>query len=110
MPFFYHCAGRLEGQRAEGEVMLCCALLAEPVENNQESKRWSQGFKNRYAKNQLRPDQVPVEVSQHDKLQVDEIGEGKIILYEQVELTAPRHCTISEINRQLWLMQIFIRD
>ena len=98
--------------------MLCCALLAEPVENNmsQEVNKfiqfcgWSQGFKNIYAKNQLRPDQVPVEVSQHDKLQVDEIGEGKIILYEQVELTAPRHCTISEINRQLWLMQIFIRD
>ena len=97
--------------------MLCCALLAEPVENNmsQEVNKfiqfcgWSQGFKNIYAKNQLRPDQVPVEVSQHDKLQVDEIGEGKIILYEQVELTAPRHCTISEIN-QLWLMQVFIRD
>ena len=98
--------------------MLCCALLAEPVENNmsQEVNKfiqfcgWRQGFKNIYAKNQMRPDQVPVEVSQHDKLQVDEIGEGKIILNEQVELTAPRHCTISEINRQLWLMQIFIRD
>ena len=86
--------------------MLCCALLAEPVENNmsQEVNKfiqfcgWSQGFKNIYAKNQMRPDQVPVEVSQHDKLQVDEISKGEIILDKQVKLAASWHRPISKIT------------
>ena len=42
--------------------------------------------------------QVPVEVSQHDQLQIDEISEWEIILDKQVELTASRHHPISEMQ------------
>ena len=42
--------------------------------------------------------QIPVEVGQHDKLKVEEIGEWKIILDKQVELAAPWHRPISEIR------------
>ena len=45
-----------------------------------------------------RQSQVPVEVSQHDKLQVDEISEWEIILDKQVELAATRHRSISEME------------
>ena len=47
---------------------------------------------------QKRSYQIPVEVGQHDKLKVEEIGEGKIILDKQVELAAPWHRPISEIR------------
>ena len=42
-------------------------------------------------------DQVPVEVGQHDKLQVNEISKGEIILDKQVELAASWHRPISKI-------------
>ena len=42
-------------------------------------------------------DQVPVEVGQHDKLQVDEISKGEIVLDKQVKLAAPWHGPISKI-------------